>query len=351
MDSLSLTVSAKKYEGWQDVSVTRSIEQLADTFSVGYAEQWNEENEPLPIVAGDAVELEVDGQKIIDGFVDDESGSYDNASHDTSVTGRSRPGDLVDCAAIHKGGAWKKSSIKKIAEDVCRPCGISVSLDAPAGAPFNWFAVQEGETAHELLSRAAAMRALLVVSKPDGGISIVRVGTRKVSTVLEYGVNILRGSKTNSTRDRFSSYIGKAQIPGNDKTNGKDTILKRTVADSRIERYRPTIIQADAEDTGKELKDLVTWERNRRAGNARSVTYTVQGWHEDDGELWEPNTLAVGKDKFFRINGEELLIVSVTLNKSLAGTTASLTLKRPEAFDLIELPTRKAQGKGKDLYS
>ncbi|MCK5602854.1 hypothetical protein KAR91_13315 [Candidatus Pacearchaeota archaeon] len=351
MGNLSLTVGSDRYEGWKDVSVTRSIEQLSSTFRISYAEQWSADNKPLPIVGGDPVIVSLDRDVVLNGYVDDDEGSYDDSSHTVSITGRSRSGDLVDCAAIHKGSSWRNTGIKEIAEAVCKPFGISVSLDGYAGQPFPKFTIQEGETVHELLERASKMRALMVIDKPDGNILLTRVGSRKVKTVLERGVNIKGGQKRNSTRDRFSEYICKAQIPGNDKVNGKDTILTRSITDSRITRYRPTIIHAETEDTGKELEDRLKWERNRRDGGARSVTYTVQGWRDDDGDLWEPNTLVTVRDDFFRINNETLLLVSVQYNKGLSGTTATLELKRKEAFDLAELPPKKSKGLSEDLFS
>ncbi len=348
MDELALSVAGTLYKGWENVVVTRSIEQMASTFSVGFAELWNVDGEPIPINEGDAVIVKAANEELITGYVDDSNISYGVTTHTMSVTGRSLTGDLVDCAAIYKTGQWLKSKIDTIAKNLCKPFSVDVITTGDMGAKFKKISIQDGESVHELLGRLAKMRALMLIDTPKGELHLTRVGARKVSTVLERGVNILTGSKRGSMRDRYSEYTIKAQISGDDTTNGKDATIKRSISDERVRRYRPTILTADTEDTGKELEDSVKWERNRRAGGARRVSYTALGWRDDDEMLWEPNTLVDVTDKLLRVSGE-LLIVSVKYQRSSAGTTTLLELARKEAFDLIDLPPPK--GDDDNMYA
>lgn len=350
MDELSLQVEGTRYSGWQDVDVQRSIEQLAFSFNVGFTERWNEMGDPLPINEGDSVIVKLDDDTVIQGYVDDSNLSYTNNSHSAVVTGRSSTGDLVDCAAIYKSGLWRNAGIAKIAEDLCSPFSVDVETVGDMGSKFRRFAIQDGETVHETLERAARMRGLMVLTSNQNKLLLARRGTRKSSTVLRRGENILAGSRRGSMRDRFSQYIGKAQIPGDDSQSGDTVTFKRTVDDDRVRRYRPTIIMAENEDTGKELKDRVKWERNRRAGDARRLNYTVQGWRDNEGKLWEPNTLVDVEDDFLRVK-LELLVVSVTNRKGNDGTTTELELTRKEAFDLIEFPAPRPTKRGDDFYA
>lgn len=350
VDGLTLGVEGTLYAGWQSIAMTRSIEQMVNTFSVGFAERWYEDSKPIPINDGDPVIIELDRDEVLVGFVDDSEVSYDASSHGATVTGRSKTGDLVDCAAIHKSGEWKRSTIKKIAQDLCTPFDINVRLRGSEGAPFRKFAIQDGETVHEALERGARMRGLMLLTNTKGDLFLTRAGTRKVNTVIKRGVNVLTGARRGSMRDRFSKYIGKAQIPGDDKQSGDDITIKRSVEDKRVRRYRPTIIMAENEDTGKELKDRVVWERNRRSGDARRAIYTVQGWRDDDFRLWEPNTLVDVDDPLLRIRGE-LLIVSVKYQRGNDGTTTELELSRKEAFELIEFPPPKPKTTGEDFLA
>jgi prophage tail gpP-like protein len=350
MSELTLTVSGLKYEGWQNISVNRSIEQVASSFSVGFAELWYKDGKAIPIDEGEDVDVKLDGELVITGYVDTSNITYDAQTHSAQITGRSKTGDLVDCLALVTGGLWKTKTIDKIATDICQPFNINASVSGSPGAPFRRFSLQDGETAFDAIERAARMRGMLVIDDTAGDLVLTRAGSRSVSTKLELGVNILRANRRGSASERFSQYICKVQIPGDDNTSGKQLFIKRTADDSRVNRYRPTQIMAETEDTGKEVKDRVTWERNRRAADARRVTYTVQGWTDDSGQLWEPNTLVTVKDEFLRIDGE-LLVVSVAYNKSLAGTTTDIELTNKEAFDLIDLPPPKPPKKsGKDFF-
>ena len=142
------------------------------------------------------------------------------------------------------------------------------------------------------------------------------------------------------------------KLAGDDEFSGRQAAqIKRTSDDDRVPRYRPLIIHAENEDTGKELQARVDWERNNRAGRARRVTYTVFGWTDDDGKQWAPNTLVRVKDPWFRIDGE-LLIATVRFSKSLErGTTTQLDLVRPEAFDIQPLPPPKTKSAGLDFLA
>lgn len=344
MDSMSLIVNGRSFSGWKEASVTRSIEGIADTFNVSYAERWNEHDEPLPINEGEPVQVKLQDDVTLTGFVDDSVVTYAATSHDASVAGRSAPGDLVDCAAIFEGGQWGNVPLLTIVQDLCSPFSIDVELRGDAGTVFKKFALQEGEAVFDAINRAARMRGMLLLSKADGGLLITRVGARTADAVLTYGVNILSGSVTRSMRDRYSQYIAKAQVPGSDTRSGRDIVFKRESIDIGVTRYRPTVLMPSTEDSGDELEAFVKWERNRRAGAAEKITVKVQGWRDDSGQLWEPNTLVRLNCPLMRVNGERL-IVAVQYSKGAGGTTAQLTLAIKEAYDLIDLPPpRPASG-------
>jgi prophage tail gpP-like protein len=260
--------------------------------------------------------------------------------------------DLVDCAAIYKSGAWKDADLLTIASDLCDPFDIGVEMNGTAPAKFRRFSIQEGETAFEAIARAAKMRGFLTLTADNGELLLSRVGSKKTRTVLEYGKNVLRGTRKGSWKDRFSSYTVKTQAAGSNDFYGQNaSAIKRTVTDERIDRYRPTIIMAENEDTGNELRDRAQWECNTRAGKGRRVIYRVHGWRDDASTLWEPNTLVKVKDSRFELD-TELLIAVVTFEKTLEdGTNTTLELTDKAAYDVQPLPPAKAKGGGlNDFY-
>ena len=73
-----------------------------------------------------------------------------------------------------------------------------------------------------------------------------------------------------------------------------------------------------------------------RFGESDVLTYKVQGWRQSNGELWKVNTCVKIKDSW--LEGQEDLVwivAQISYSASASGTTASLTLKVQETFDLL----------------
>jgi prophage tail gpP-like protein len=341
-----ITIGGINYGGWTSVRVTRSLEQLAHSFSVSFTDRWTDQNKAIPAHRGDACTVLYRGtrgdQVVTTGWIDENTLDYDATTRTLGLSGRSTTGDLCDCAAIHQGGSWSGVGLLRIAQDLCRPFGVSVSSAVDLGRPFSVFKLNDGETVFQALERACRMRGVIMTTHGSGALVFQRTGQTIVATTIERGVNILRGSKRDSHADRFSQYTVKIQMSaggsaGDDMTTPHPA-LKRTALDSHVTRYRPTIITAETEDSGPELQKRADWERNVRAGRACRLTYTVQGWENSAG-LWAPNTLVRVVDQDAEVD-DELLIVTVTFERSGQGTTTTLELTQPGAFDVEPLPPK-----------
>ena len=338
MSSVDLRVGGVVYSGWTDVHVTKSLEQLAHSFKVQVTDRWADDTkagaplEPVPIQAGSTVRVDSDSERLITGYVVSDQSSYDATSRRINIAGVSKTGDLVDCTAQYRSGAWRNESLLTIAKNLCDPFDIDVSANVDLGDRLRRFSIEEGESVFTCLSRAARRRSALLLSDSDGNLVFDRAAETRIRTVLDYGVNILSGSRSDSWARRYSDYTVKVQTSGTDESHGKATTLKRSVSDTTIDRHRPIVILGDNESNGTELSKRVTWERNTRSGRDRRYNYTVQGWRHANG-FWEPNTLVRVADARFRID-ETLLIVSCTFSKNSSGTTTILELSAPEAFSL-----------------
>lgn len=340
MNVVGLSVEGTLYRGWKSSTIVDSIEQLARTFRVSYTEDATEDGSIVPIEEGDDVQVKIDDDVVISGYVDDSNRQWGLDTRGADVAGRSYAGDIVDCSAAVQ--QWRDLDLATIAQDLCDPFGLSVTVDGSAGANFRKFSTQIGETVHEALNRAAKMRGLLVTTDAEGNIIFTRAGTEKIATVLKRGVNIKNGSVRGTWRDRYSEYTVKAQSAGDDDFFGiPSTQAQHISEDTDVSRYRPLIIVAENEDSGSELEDRANWERNTRAGQSRRLSYIVYGWRDDDSALWRSNTLIQVEDEWLDIK-DELLITSVMFERSLEnGTVATLELTRPEAFDVLTPPTKK----------
>lgn len=347
MTEFRLKANARIFSGWTSIRIVRSITQLAHSFSIAIADHWDEEE--IPIAAGDACSIEYRNKDRLTGWVSKVDTSYDANSDTTSFTGASKTIDLVECAAIHGNtGQWRNQDLKKIAEDLCQPFGITVQQRVNLGAVFRKFGVQDGETVFQTLERGARMRNVLVLTDSDGNLYFDRAATNRVSTTIERGKEspigkIVTARKSIDWTNRFSEYRIKAQLTGDSEFFGAACSIKKSTTDAAVERYRPTIISAENEDSGTELQERVDWERNVRAGQSMTLGYKVLGWEHESG-LWEPNTLVKVIDSRSRIN-QELLIVSTTHVRDNRGKTTDIELAIPEAFTVQPLPPPKEKEK------
>jgi prophage tail gpP-like protein len=343
-----LRVNGSEYTSWTKVRLTKSLEQLAHSVSVEMTDRWYEDGRivyPPAISAGDAFTLAVDGVVLVSGYIDSESIKYSSTNRTITFSGRSKTGDLIDCAAIHGGGLWRSAPLLTIAQDICRPFGITVSVTANATLINNpmRFKLESGETAFNALERAARRRGVMLLTDSSGNLVLDRVSSIRILTALRFGSNILSGSKQSSWTDRFSEYTLKAQTAGGDNVFGKSaTELKRSASDTFVTRHRPTVILADNEDSGNELSKRALWERNTRAGRSVRLNYRVQGWAHLEG-FWAPNQRVHVVDDQLRID-DELIVASATMQRGEGGTITELSLTAPEAFDVQPLPVKKKKG-------
>ena len=145
MHDVTLTVNGKQHSGWESLNINLGVEQIAGTFELSVTEKWPGNNEARPIRRGEVCTVSIDGEIVITGYVDDVLPSYDSNSHTLTINGRDKTADLVDCSAIYKTGAWTNTSLKTIAEDLCKPFGIGVIINTDIGEPFKHAADAQSE--------------------------------------------------------------------------------------------------------------------------------------------------------------------------------------------------------------
>jgi prophage tail gpP-like protein len=345
-----LVVGGDRHDGWTNVTVRTSIEELAGSFSVEYTQRWMQGGDPVAIGTGDPVTLRIGDTLVLTGYVDESFEEYDAATHTVSVSGRSKTADLIDCAAVYKGGRIGGKNLLEVAKLLCEPFGITVSLSEP-GLDIGDAAtvqIQDGESVFETLNTIARKEGVLLLSDPSGNLVLARAATAPLPSLqLRSAENIKRGSLRSSARDRFSQYLLKGQTAADPllKALGRSD-LKYSVTDDGVTRYRPFMV-LDHETTIARLRQRAAWERNTRAGRSLALTYDVQGWTNIYG-LWQPNTLLRVIDSTFGLD-TDLLTTGVDFSRTLeGGRTARIELSPRETFDVLKPPKvvkrKKASG-------
>jgi prophage tail gpP-like protein len=336
MPDISLMVNDQEHKGWTNVSVDRSIEQLAGSFQLGITERFPGQQEKWKIRNGDLCTVRIGAETVINGFVDAVLPSYDARQHSIAVSGRDITGDLVDCSYAGTPNEWVDQTIDKIITDLCAPFGIQVTVDptADVGKAVT-FKYSETDKVFASISKLCKQKAVLPMSTADGKLTLTRTGNSTTTTSLEFGQNIFAGSGEFSNVDRFGLYIIKGQDRGFDERIFKDFVSpKGQATDSQIIRHRPLVIASETPGNNATFQDRARWEASTRAGQSRRYSYTVQGWTQSDETVWPINSLIRVNDSLLDVD-ETLLIASARYLFSDSGTFTELSLVSPIAYRLI----------------
>src|SRR5688572_22527297 len=96
---VKLLVNGRRYSGFKSIRVTRTIESIAGSFALEVSDRWSAE-EAWPIVEEDACRVEVEGETVIDGYVERIDVAATKDSRTLAYSGRDRAGALVDSSAL-----------------------------------------------------------------------------------------------------------------------------------------------------------------------------------------------------------------------------------------------------------
>lgn len=325
---LSLLVDGQRFLGWTSASISASLDSIAPTFDLTYADRWFYGGAPVRLSPGQACDLMLGNELILRGFVDEASVSESAGEVSLSVAGRSRTGDLVDCSAVH-AGEFENQTPSQIAAALCAPYGISVTSLVEVD-PLPFFAIEPGESVFEAIARATRLRGLYVQSTPEGDLRLHRSASMGRSGPLRRGQNILSVSRVISHAERYASIRVVAQESGLGEDAALGAQVGATVTDPGIRRHRPLLLVADTVEDSIEAR--AHWERNVRVGRGSRVSVTVQGW-TSGGKLWRPGQRVLVDCDSIDVTAD-LVISGVQLSLSRSGTTAQLELADPAALEL-----------------
>jgi len=345
-DPVVLQIGSQRHQGWQEVRIRLSLEQIADSFELTLTERWAESDMVRPVTPGEACTVKVGDELVVTGYLDEVLPDYDATSHTISASGRSKAADLIDCSGERQ--PMNNRTLLQIAQTLAEPYGIDVIDTVGTDKPFREFAIEEGQPIAEAIERAAQIRGARIVSDAQGRLVIVHAVQREIRTPLELGRNIRKGAGVFSDRDRFNTYIVEGQTPGSDTWYGEDAAGPRSEAkDPRVREPRTTLIVCDTPADAADCKARAELEARMRWAKGRGVTYTVGTRRHEQG-VWRPGDLVQVRDPYLGLD-EQLLISDVQLIENNQGRTAELRVAPPAAFEPVPVPEPKAKSSNEAL--
>jgi prophage tail gpP-like protein len=344
MSELSLKLGSQEFFGWQEINLKTGMRQLSGTFNLKVSDKWPGDIPARQIKKGAKVQARIDGETVMTGWVEGVPKAHDPRSHSITIKGRDVTADLIDCSAGTHKNEFKDQSLTQISKALCEPYNIPVRAETDVGEKFPSESVQIGETVHDMIKRLCRQRGVMAITDGKGGLVLTRAGRVHSGAQLILGENILSGSSTEDTKDRYSEYIVKGQQRSTfyispEQAAGPKAIVK----DPAVTRFRPLILIAEAQSDDGRLVKRAKFERNTRAGASTSATIKTNGWQTSAGKAWRPNTLVTVRDELLDLNGD-YLITDTNFQKGEEGTTTELTIAPPETFELIDFPKEPEWG-------
>lgn len=346
-DDVSLVSEGRDYLGWVSVSVTRGIEIMPSSFVLSLTEP----PAGLLLAPGAPIQLKIQGDLVITGYVDRYVTSVTSYGHKVVLTGRSKCADLVDCSAIFEDADGKEQSpqiqaatLKDVAERLARPFGIKVLAPDGDGPRLPEHTPSFTDTPFEIIDRIARYSKMLAYDTVDGDLMLAKAGSKAHASGVEQGKNMEAASRTLAMDQRFGEYrvlLSNVDLLG-DLSNALGATGNFNVAHVAKDadllarspgRRRRFSLVVEATNGGVDLaKERAEWEMVRRVGRSQAIRVTVDNWRDRGGELWEPGRLVAIDIPSMHLTGAKWLLSEVTFRRDMQGTHADMILQPPEAF-------------------
>lgn len=348
-DQVTLSVNGHDYAGWQSVSVTAGIERQARDFHLSVAQNWPDAIKGVHrITSGDKCELWMGQDKVLTGYVDATPISYDAKQIQISIKGRSKTADLIDCSALHPTGQWRHVSLAALLQELAAPYQVKVIADTRAVVREHQ--IQQGETVFESMDRVLRMHHYFAMDNAQGELVLIEIGSEQADTGLVLGQNIYAGQAELDSRDRFSEYICYSQRAGNDNDFGQKLAYRGAISDTDISRRRVLISRQGGQTDPATCNERLRYERAQRKAKSLEARYTVIGWRQNSGALWQPNMCVYVNDSIMGWQ-TTMLIIEVEYRLDQDGTKAFLKLGPIDGY--LSNPAkplkRKSKKTGDDL--
>lgn len=355
--SFDIRVNGQPFALWESATVQRSIDSNAGVFRFT-----NSSTTPIsgyPVHVGDFVEILIQGEQKVAGYVDETTGSQDAGTHTIDVSGRDNIQDLIDSSVPD---AAKITAGPVALAQLCRQVITAIGADigvverVPDVAEFtadDLQAAASGETCMAYLVAFARKRQVYLVPDGGGNLVIYRPSlSDKASGVIIHKVgnrtnNVISYTVRRSHAQRYNTYLCRSQDnfgfdPFADYS-GSGTDRNSGATDSEIRATRYLEVQAEESMSTTECGGRAAEESNIRRALGMEYTVTVAGNTQTDGTLWDFGQFVNIIDDYADISGNYLIKTVEYAIDIRKGTRTRLVCVPPDAYQVTAEPTRASK--------
>ncbi|MEW9901011.1 phage baseplate assembly protein [Chitinivorax sp. PXF-14] len=355
---VALLIGGQVHDDWESYDVDSDLLVPADAWHVSLGLRDGEL--PPSVYAGAPVEVQVAGQRVMRGRVDEISHEISRAEHRLSLSGRDGAADLVDCSAPIF--VKRQAALADIVAALTRELGVKkVRIDADKSRTREKINVEPGDTAWDALVHAAEANGLWPWFEPDGTLVVGGPDYSRpaVATLLlrrdGYGNNVLSLALRQSIADRYSHLTVLGQAHGTEQEEGRHDV-KAVARDRQMQAiaYRPKIVvdhEADSVAVAQDRARKLIADARLKGLNltARVPGHVIDAAGEaGDGQLWTPGQRLRVVSEAHDIDGIYFLIGRRFTGGRHEGAQTELRLVEDGTWVLDAHPHRRKHRRGKN---
>lgn len=348
-DNVTLLIGGKAHSNWESYSIDSNLLTPADAWQVGIS--FNRQPLPDNVYEGADVQVQLGGDTVLTGRVDQIDETLSKQEIRLSLSGRDGAAVLVDCSAPIF--VSRQVDLAEVVAKIVKPLGINkVRIDG--AVKFERVNAEPGESAWDVLQHAAEASGLWPWFEPDGTLVVggANYDTPIVADLLMNtsgkGNNLQSLMRSRSVANRFSEITVLGQSHGTEINNGENAIMGKAT-DSSMRVYRPRIM-IDSESV---TRDIALRRARKQLADGRLDGYTLTGvvrGHriKAGGALWTPGQRIHVQSDRLGIDAVFFLMGRTFKLDKFNGTTTELQLKEDGVWTLDAHPHAKAHKKVKD---
>ena len=363
--TIRLRVLGSNYSNFQSISVARSLDSVAGTFSLtctGTNINVNgNQQDAFPFRIGQQCQIEVDGVVQLTGYIEALDVNFDSGSHTLSFAGRDQTSDIIDGSISEDGAVFSGGTLPALiaytlektgngAIGLQFSAGLRETLDANPFLEGEGASAGVGDSIFKYLESYCRKRQVTMTTDGFGGIKLLTSNdsvTRDVKIANKINDpnrtnNVLKGTLKLDASKRFHFY--RCSSAGNaSQVNTERDSAESVAPDSMAEvdgEFEDTFIrpnrvkhfQAEQSATKEDCQARAEWEYNLAFGKYLTYKVVLEGHSDTNGEAWTLNDIYRIRDDFAGIN-EPLLLKAVTWSYDLQkGSLSTLTFVMPIAY-------------------
>lgn len=333
-DEIAIRIDGKVFKGWTSNNIERNINTIADAFAftLPYDSTDLDLREKTKPFSYKPCDLFIGGEL----YIAAQSIKWATAirANETikTIDARTKAGHTIECMAQKTALEFNNQTLAQIATEIMKSYGDDLKpifLDGDSDI-FPKVRKEITDTDFSFLSGLATQKGFMITSSDTGQMAFIRaaVDSKPLFRFVEGITAVEHIGATFDGMKRFSTYQAITESAG---SSGPSS----SIQDESIPVYRPLAYSADDLESGN-LDTSLQWRRAKSLADSTSISTTVTGWRNENGQLWRENMKGTVLWSSIDILTEsEYIISSAKFGKSEnGGNVASLSMVLPQSYTL-----------------